>query len=147
MNYYFIALMLAGCLYAFLAGGRPEKVGAAFYTLSCVATQISYTLSPRPPWASLEIGVFVIDILIFGLFVMLALRADRFWPIWASALLGLGVLGHLARMAEPAMISWTYAVSISIWSYPILASIAIGSFNYNRKKARAFMYESRAAST
>jgi hypothetical protein len=147
MNYYFIGLMVAVWLYAFIAGGRPEKVGATIYTLSCIATQISYDLSLRPAWASPEIGVFVIDILTLGLFVSLALRADRFWPIWVSALLGLGVLGHLARMAEPGMISWTYAVSISIWSYPILAGIAIGSFNHNRKKARAIMHKSRAAST
>jgi hypothetical protein len=147
MNYYFIGLLVAVCLYALMAGGRPERVGALSYTLSCIATEISYALSLRPAWDSLEIGVFVIDTLIFGLFVILALRADRFWPIWVSALLGLGVLGHLARMAEPGMIRWTYAVSISIWSYPILASIAIGTFNYNRKKARSIMHESRAAST
>lgn len=144
MNYYFVALLLACCAYAFIAGGRTERAGAAFYTLSCLATWLSYRTSPAPAefWASLEIDVFVIDILIFGTFVIVALRADRYWPIWVSGLLGVGVLGHLARMADSSVNPWTYAVSISIWSYPILASIAIGTFNHHRKKARPETYKS-----
>ena len=72
----------------------------------------------------------------FAFFCVLALRADRYWPIWVSALLGLGVLGHLARWAGPDVFPWAYAVVLTIWSYPILAIIAIGTFNHQRR-ARA----------
>jgi len=53
-----------------------------------------------------------------------------------SALLGLGVLGHLARWAGPDAIPWAYAVVLTIWSYPILAIIAIGTFNHQRRLKR-----------
>jgi hypothetical protein len=75
----------------------------------------------------------LIDVVTFALFCLIALRADRFWPIWASALLGLGLLGHLARAAEPDLFWWAYAVSLTIWSYPILALIALGTWTHRRR--------------
>ena len=87
-------------------------------------------------WRSVEFGVFIVDVLVFVAFIVLALRANRFWPIWVSALLGLGVLGHLARWAGPDVIPWAYAVVLTIWSYPILAIIALGTFNHQRRLKR-----------
>ena len=70
------------------------------------------------------------------LFCVLAVRANRFWPIWVSAFLGMGVLGHLARWAGPDVLWYAYAVVLTIWSYPILAIIAIGTFNHQRRRGR-----------
>ena len=67
-------------------------------------------------------------------FVALALRADRFWPIWVSALLGLGVLAHLGRLAGSGTMPWAYHVVMSIWSYPILALIAAGTWSHRRRR-------------
>lgn len=84
----------------------------------------------------MELGVFGVDVLVFVAFVILAARANRFWPIWVGALLGLGVLGHLARWAGPEVIPWAYAVILSIWSYPILLIIAVGTFLHQRRLKR-----------
>jgi len=80
--------------------------------------------------------VFLVDVLVFVAFAVLALRANRFWPIWVSSLLGLGVLAHLARWAGPDTMPWAYQLVMSIWSYPILAIIAIGTFNHRRRLGR-----------
>ena len=100
VNYYFFGAAYRCCLYAFVAGGGPERIGAAVYALACIVT------SPRlsaPPikYRSVEAGVFIVDVLVFCAFSVLALRANRFWPIWVSGLLGLGVLAHLATMGWP----------------------------------------------
>ena len=71
----------------------------------------------------------------FLIFVAIALRANRFWPLWVSAFLGLGVLGHLGRMAGPEVYWWAYAVVLTIWSYPIVALIALGTFLHRRRLA------------
>jgi hypothetical protein len=135
MNYYFYALLLAVCLYAFAVGGGPERLGAAAYALACVASHFVFS-APPIKFRSVEIGVFIVDVLVFIAFAVLALRANRFWPIWVSALLGLGVLAHLARWAGPDTMPWAYQLVLSIWSYPILAITAIGTFNHRRRLAR-----------
>jgi hypothetical protein len=52
-----------------------------------------------------------------------------------TALLGLGVLGHLARLVGPDTFWWAYAVVLTIWSYPILALFAVGTFLHQRRLA------------
>jgi hypothetical protein len=135
MNYYFYALLLAVCVYAFAVGGGPERLGAAVYALACVASHFVFSASPIK-FRSVETGVFLVDVLLFVAFAVLALRANRFWPIWVSALLGLGVLAHLARWAGPDTIPWAYQLVMSIWSYPILAIIAMGAFGHRQRLAR-----------
>lgn len=133
MNYYFFTLLFLCCLYAFLAGGRPERIGAGAYAVACLASHFLYA-APALKYRSVETGVFLVDVLVFAVFIALALRADRLWPIWVSALLGLGVLAHLGRLAGPGTMPWAYQIVMSVWSYPILAIIAIGTFNHHRRK-------------
>jgi hypothetical protein len=135
VNYYFNALLLITCLYALAAGGAPERWGAGIYALACIASHFLFSAAPIK-FRSVETGVFIVDVLVFVAFAMLALRANRFWPIWVSALLGLGVLAHLARWAGPDTIPWAYQLAMSVWSYPILAIIALGTFNHRRRLAR-----------
>jgi hypothetical protein len=135
VNYYFIALLVACCLYAFWGGGGPERLGAALYALSVALTIVSAS-APPVRWQSVEVGVFIVDVLVLVAFIILALRANRFWPIWVSALLGLGVLGHLARWAGPDVIPWAYAAVLSMWSYPILLLIAAGTLAHRRRLKR-----------
>jgi hypothetical protein len=134
VNYYFNALLLVCCLYAFVAGGGPERVGAAAYALACLASHLVFS-APAIKFRSVEIGVLIIDVLVFVAFAILSVRANRLWPIWVSGLLGLGVLAHLARWAGPGVIPWAYQIILSVWSYPILAVIALGTFNHQRRLA------------
>lgn len=142
MNYFFVALLVSCSVYAFVAGGAPERIGAAVYALSCVATHAVLEVY-QVNWRFLDVGVFIIDVATLAFFCVLALRVDRFWPMWVSGLLGLGVLAHFARWYAGSDIGWwPYAVSLTIWSYPILAIIAAGTLNHQRRVAR-----SRAAAT
>ena len=122
-------------IYALVAGGGPERLGAIAYALSVAATHM--ILSDRSGrWQNVELGVFIVDVLTFAAFCLLALRANRYWPLWVSAFLGLGVLGHIGRWAGPDLFWWAYAVMLTIWSYPILALIAIGIWNHQRRLKR-----------
>lgn len=136
MNYYFFALLLVCCLYAFVAGGGPERWGAAVYALGCLASHLAYS-APPIKFRSVETGVLIVDVLVFAAFIFLALRANRFWPIWVSALIGIGLLAHPARWAGPETVPWAYQIMLSIWSYPSLALIAIGTFNHRRRLVRS----------
>jgi hypothetical protein len=132
VNYPFLALLVLCTLYALWAGGGPERVGAAVYALSVVVTHLIRTANGQR-WLNVQIGEFTVDAVTFLAFVIIALRANRFWPLWVSAFLGLGVLGHLGRLAEPGAFWWAYAVVLTIWSYPIVMLFALGAFLHRRR--------------
>ena len=132
MNYYFLTLLALCTLYALWAGGGPERIGAAVYALSVAATHLIRTANGQR-WLNVAVGEFTVDALVFIAFVVIALRANRFWPLWVSALLGISVLGHLARLAGPDIFWWAYAVSLTIWSYPIVLLFALGTFLHRRR--------------
>ena len=132
VNYLFLLLLVACCGYALLAGGAPERIGAALYALACLSSFLVVS-APQLRFRNLEVGIFIIDLLLFACFVVLALGARRFWPIWVTALCGLGVMGHLATWAGPEQIPWAYAVILSIWSYPILMLLVIGTAAHRRR--------------
>jgi hypothetical protein len=134
VKYEFVALMALTTLYAFWAGGGPERIGAAVYAISVAATHLILTAQSQR-WLTFEGGVFIVDLVTFLAFVPIALRAERFWPLWVTAFLGLGVLGHLARFLGPDTFWWAYVVVLTIWSYPILALIALGTFLHRRRLA------------
>jgi hypothetical protein len=132
VNYPFVTLLALTTLYALWAGGGPERVGTAVYALSVVVTHLALLMRSQH-WLNLEIGVFIVDAVTFVIFTLIALRAERFWPIWVSALLGIALLGHLARFVMPDTYWRAYAMVLAMWSYPILALMALGTFLHQRR--------------
>ena len=105
------------------------------YAAGSVLTFLAVS-APSIRFQGVEVGVLIVDVCVFFSFVLLALRANRFWPIWVSALLGIGVLASLTMLMGPRVIPWAYAVVLSIWSYPILMLIAVGTHNHQRRLTR-----------
>lgn len=134
MNYYFLTLLVVATLYALWAGGGPERVAATVYAVSVAATFLIMK-AHQQHWLDLEVGVFIVDAVLFLAFIPIALRADRFWPLWVTAFLGLGVLGHVARLVMPDTFWRAYAMVLAIWSYPILATMVLGTFLHRRRLA------------
>jgi hypothetical protein len=127
LNILFLFLLAVTILIAFVRGGQEEKIGVGIYVLGCALTVLAGAHSSR--FASEETGIFVVDCLTFAAFFVLALYADRFWPIWVTALLAIALFGHAAMLLSPGIVPWAYAVILSIWSYPILAIMIAASLN------------------
>lgn len=136
LSVYYTLLGLC-CIYALAWGGRPEKAAAAIMVVGSVLS-LALVWGRADRHRSVETGVLLVDIAVFAAFTLLALRADRFWTVWASALAGLGILGHIGRWyLGPDIGRGAYAISLVIWSYPILALVAVGTFNHQRRFARS----------
>lgn len=152
MNLHFVVPLVLVTLFALWAGGWPERIGAAVYALSVAATYLTLLMHSHilrthsEMWLNLEAGVFIVDAVTFIIFVAIALRADRFWPLWVSAFLGIGLLGHLAKLMLPDTFWRAYAFVLAVWSYPILALIALGTFlHWRRKRAAAGRFSTRSS--
>jgi len=126
LNYLFFLLLVTTLVTSFAKGGRPERIGAAIYAVGCVLTVVF--ASPKAGrFAQEETGILLVDVVTFLAFFFFAIVVDRFWPIWVTAFLAVPLFGHLAVTLAPDIVPWTYAVILSIWSYPILLIMVVAS--------------------
>lgn len=110
----FGALLLGSCAFALLRGSRDAQI-VAITTL--FASLASYYLMSR--YTDVELGVFVVDSLALAAFAVVALKSDRFWPLWIAGLQLTTTFGHGLRALEDEMVPIAYAVALRSWSYPI----------------------------
>lgn len=129
---FFATLLLISSCYAIWRGGAPERAVGASMLAAYVATLFSHSeFAVR--FTQVEVGVLLIDILLMTVLTVVTLRADRGWPILLAGLHLTTVGAHAVRMIEPSMIEVTYAVMLSMWSYPMVVALALGTWRHRRR--------------
>lgn len=125
-------------LFAFLRGGRDERIVALLCFAGTAATMLF--LSPLGErFAAMEIGVLMIDVAMLAGFVAVALRSYRFWPLWVAGLQLTTICGHVLKSINTELLPQAYAAALYFWSYPILLILAVGTWrSHNRRKAERF---------
>jgi hypothetical protein len=122
--------VLAVCGLGFSIGGRDERLASSGFVLAMAVTR----LFTSAKYTHTETAVLMIDsMLLIGL-VVLALRSDRFWPMWAAAFQLVGTTVHFASMAETGDYKWAYAVGLIFWSYPVLIALGVGTWLEGRHR-------------
>lgn len=136
---FFATILLLSSGYSMWWGGAPERrVGAAMLA-AYVATLFSHSeFAVR--FTQVEVGVLIIDLALMLVLALVALKADRGWPFLLAGL-HLTTLGaHATRVLYPSMIEVTYAVMLTMWSYPMVVALSIGTWRH-QKRLRAFGYD------
>jgi hypothetical protein len=128
-------LLLACWAYALLRGGAPEKVGTTILVIGSYLTMAAASVF-HTRFRSLETGILIVDLFCVAAFLALALRAERFWPLWVAAFQIVGTAGHGARLVDPDIVGRTYAFMLAIWSYPMILLMLIGTWRHRRRLAR-----------
>ena len=131
---YFIILGLS-TVYAMFLGGAPERIGAAIIAIGSVLS-LEAVSGPIGRFASVEVGVFLVDVAALVAFLVLALRAERFWPLWVAAFQVIGTAGHAVKLVDPAVIPRAYAFILALWTYGMLLAVVLGTWNHRRRLAR-----------
>jgi hypothetical protein len=75
-----------------------------------------------------------VDILTFCAFTAVALKSDRFWPLWISGLQLTTSFGHLLKAWESQMVPIAYAIALRSWSYPIQIILAVAVWRSQRRQ-------------
>lgn len=118
-----ILALAAACYLAFKFGGFDEKVAASAFVVATLASRLV-----QQNYAHTETGVLVVDFLLLAGLLVLALKSDRFWPMYAAAFQFVGSLVHVASMAEQGSYAWAYAVGLVFWSYPVMIALMVGTW-------------------
>ena len=119
---FYYLLVLVVIVAAYRRGDRDTRIAA---TVCLVASLLSTGLMTFHQ--GVAVGVAMIDITVLGLFVALALRTQRFWPLWVAGLQLTTVMGHGLRLIQPAMVDIAYAAAMRFWAYPILIILMIAA--------------------
>lgn len=129
----YLILLLTGCSYAAVRGGAPERWGAALTFGAVVASNIAMAVL-QMHFAAPILGAMAIDILYLLALLVLAARAERYWPIWAAAVQLNEVLAHL-MMFSRATHAYSYAFALWMFSMPLPILLAAGTYRHRRRLA------------
>jgi hypothetical protein len=130
----YLVLLLGTCLYAVSRGGAPERIAAGIILAAVVLT---FVAARQWRWAftSSETGILTVDIVMLIAVIVLAVRADRYWPMWMAAFLGLGIELQFVMWAAPERHVEIYRV-LHFWNaYPTLLLLAIGTWRHQARLA------------
>jgi hypothetical protein len=133
---FFFSLLTVVCIYSAVWGGQPEKRAVVIFVVGIALSIIADDLSDNG-FAQLEIGVFMADLLVLFAFSMLALSAERYWTLWICAMQVVQVLSHIPKMIIPELLPQAYYIVIAFWIYPMLLTLAIGTYRH-RQRLRQF---------
>lgn len=123
-EYVGISIMLLAGLFALTKGGRPERIGAG---TMLVAWFLSILAQMMVGYEAMQWPVFIIDIIVLGVFVALVWKSPRSWPVWASALQLLAVASHvMVFLKMQPTISAFYTV-VNMTGYGIMLASTIGA--------------------
>ena len=128
---FYFTLLIGVAAYALWRGRRDERIAA----LTCVAASLAslaLLITRSTYYANLEQGVAVIDFATLAAFTWIALKSNRFWPLWVAGLQLTAIMGHVLRFADSSLLPVVYATSLASWSYVILLIIALGTWRGHR---------------
>lgn len=128
-------VLLAVAAYAFARGRIDERLAAAICIVATVATRVVHSpLSDR--FSGVELGVLAVDLLTLAGFVAIALRSDRFWPLWIAGLQLTSIVAHGLKAIQIDLLPQAYAAAARLWVYPIFLIIVVGTWRSHRRIQR-----------
>lgn len=130
---FFWTLLVSVLAYAFLRGGIEHKLASVGCLVATLATHLVRPAS-GDVYATVESGALWVDAALFALFLTIALRSNRFWPLWVAGFHLVTVASHGLRAIRLDLIPTVYAVAAQFWSYPVLLVIAVAIWRAHRRE-------------
>lgn len=120
----FWALTLLCCGFAAALGGRDGRRVAAVYCIGLLATAGAWFI--QKDWSHTNLPTFAVDTALLVAFWWVALRSDRWFPLWVTGFHLVTVLSHVASLATPGYVFKLYFFLQGFWSVPMLLALAAG---------------------
>ncbi|WP_269715624.1 hypothetical protein [Caulobacter sp. NIBR2454] len=128
-----LASVVIVALIAWRKGGWPEKYGGLAMLLAWFITP--FTQGVRPV-EGIQVGIFVIDLILLAFLIGIALKSDRFWPLWAAAFHVLGTLMHVAVVVDPSVRTRAYITAGVIFGHLTVIALLAGTLLEANRRSR-----------
>lgn len=129
------AILFLVSAFAFWRGRTDERLAAAICILATLATHVVYVR--QGAYERVEVGVFLVDAATFAGFAFIALRSERFWPLWLAGLQLTTVFAHAMKAIQLDLMPEAYAAAARFWVYPIFMVIVVGTWRSYRRRVEA----------
>jgi hypothetical protein len=129
----FHAAFFACAFYVWRAGGWPEKLAALAQAAALCITVLSGFGSVSGGFTRLVDWWALADSLLAAILILIALRANRLWPILLAGLQVSATFAHLTKAVFEQMPPTGYAIFVQMWSWPMLAVTTWGTRNHQRR--------------
>ncbi|GAA4713556.1 hypothetical protein H9L13_03980 [Sphingomonas lutea] len=139
----FWGILLGTFAFTLWRGRSDERTVAAVCLLATLATQFVIP-PPQERYSYLDLELILIDLAVLAAFVAVALRSERFWPLWISGLQLTISISHVLKAIDQDLLPRAYAAAAVLWSYPILVIILIATWRSHHRRTRAPRIESPA---
>jgi cyanate permease len=131
----FRILLAIVALYALLRGQRDERHVSLVMIVGIVASEL--VLPPiRERYEGLETNLMMVDLAVFAGFLWVALRSERFWPLWIAGLQLTAILGHVLKVVDVQLFARAYAAALFFWAWPMVLILAAGTWRSHRRTQR-----------
>jgi hypothetical protein len=88
-------------------------------------------------YSGVEAGILLVDIGALAGFTWVALRSERFWPLWVAGLQLTTVIAHGLKGVQLDLMPQAYAAAARFWVYPIFLIIVVGTWRSARRRAES----------
>ena len=129
----FLVVAIPTCWYAARRGGGPELVVSGLILLGILAT----TFVPQQTYRQVVEPLLVVDSLVLTGFVVVALTADRYWPLYVAAIQLLTVTLHGVRAYDVTILPDVYARLGGELAYPLIIVLLLGTRRHVRRAPEA----------
>lgn len=120
-----LAALLISTGVALWRGGWPERLAAIAMILAWIASAL---LFKTRLWFGPQTAVFVVDLALFATLLFIALRSDRWWPLWACGFHGLSLILILATLLDTRISNRAgYIAGGGVFSYLVMVALLLGS--------------------
>ena len=118
------AALMGVCGLAVWRGRDEERLAAGGVLAGWALSRIAYKSASQ----DLQWGIMAIDLMLLGLYVWLALRSRRYWPLFAAGFQLLAIITHIGRALDTGISGWAYLTAELVWSYLGLFAIGYGAW-------------------
>lgn len=118
--------------FAFWKGGPPERIMASMLLVAFVAS-VYIGAQGQDDFITIAIPILMVDGMLFAGMVGLALKADRYWPLWIAGIHATTLTTHLIKALNPSLLPTVYALAAALSSFPIMIILVVATFRHQER--------------
>lgn len=125
-----LAALLISTGVALWRGGWPERLAAGAMILAWLASGLLYKTRL---WFGPQTAVFLVDLSLLLVLLFIALRSDRWWPMWACGFHALSLILTLATLLDTRISNRAgYIAGGGVFSYLVMVALFCGALPRRR---------------